>query len=79
MKIIEKTIQTRPRVNCAEVCNPHAIFLVFSCPGARGKSGVFQERGKILGSTWWCWVSLGHLWLVLGGAGSVLGGTVRYQ
>ena len=39
---------------------------------------MFQEKVQIEGSTWCYWVSLGHLWLVLGGTGSVLDGTVRY-
>ena len=83
MKVIKKTIQTRPGVNCVEVCNPqpHSIFLVFSCPGARGESGMLQEKGRIQGSTWWYWVSLGHLWLVpleLGQYWVVLFGTLCY-
>ena len=45
MKIIKKTIQTRPRVNCAEVCNPHAIFLVFSCHyAATAATKLFAQR-----------------------------------
>ena len=29
-------------------------------------------------STWWYWVSIGQHWLVLGGTGSVCGGTDWY-
>ena len=46
---------------------PQATFLVFSCPKARGKSGVFQgARGRMV----YC--------SVLGGTGSECGGSGRY-
>ena len=51
--------QTRPRVNCAGVCNQQQQ----------------QQYGFVLVDTWWYRVSMEWLWLVLGGTGSVEGGT----
>ena len=49
-----KTSNTRPGVNCAEVCNPQATFPVFSCPGA-----VHARYGLVLGGTGSVWSGTG--------------------
>ena len=36
---------------------------------------VLGQYGAILGRTWWYWISTGRYRLVLGGTGSVDGGT----
>ena len=40
--------------------------------------GGIWSVGALLVGTWWYWVSMGRFWLVLGGTGSVFGGSGWY-
>ena len=48
------------------------IFLEITC---QGMIYHIQKYRAVLFGTWWYWVSIGRYWLVLGGTGSVEGGT----
>ena len=50
--------QTRPQVNCAEVCNPQATF-----------PGFFL--GQVCTLFWWYWVSMGQYLVLLGQYGAL--------
>ena len=63
--------KTRPRVNCAGVCNPQATTVYVDTGWYLVVLGQYQA---VLVGTWWHLVALGkygRYWLVLSGAGSL--------